>query len=210
MRAVKPVRKWLRIVCGLSVCAALALGVSGCGPINVPPVSLYTIGSLHGINVPTSSRSKSTLMVSAIEASAGYQSSQMLYVSVPFKLRAFANHAWVAPPAQMLLPLIAQRIRARGYFKAVMTPPFTSYTTYRLELRLLTLEQDFLAPTSVVRLVMMGTLVSSVSNQVIASRRFSVTVAAPGNDPYSGVVAANAAATRLSKQIAQFVVQKTS
>ncbi len=189
---------------------ASAVALTACGlskPINLPALSRYTITSLQVAKSPRTSRSRSTLLVSVPVSNPGYQSAKMIYMNVPFRLRSYANNRWVAPPANMLLPLFAQRIRNKGYFKAVVTPPFSGVTNYRLDTQLIMLQQEFITPISQVRLVVQATLVSNRTNAVIASRRFQVAVSAPANNPYSGVLATNKAATIISGRIARFVLK---
>lgn len=187
----------------------LSVLLSACGlsrPVNLPSQTTYTISSPY-VATPKSSRTKTTLLVALPVASSGYQSSKMIYVDTPYKLKEYANNRWIAPPSDMILPLLAQRIRSAGYFKAVVTPPFSGITNYHLETKLITLQQEFLQPTSLVRLVMQATLVNSTTNRVIASRRFQVMVQAPQNNPYSGVLATNKAVNVIDKRIAAFVVR---
>lgn len=183
----------------LSACALLR-------PVKLPRQGTYTISGPY-IAIPTDSKTSRTILVSTPVASSGYQSSKMIYIQTPFKLRAYAKNRWIAAPAEMLLPLFAQRLRACGYFKAVVTPPFSGITNYRLDTQLLTLQQEFLRPTSLIRLVIQATLINTTTNRVLASRRFQVMVSAPGNNPYSGVLAANKAADIMSKRLSSFVIQ---
>ncbi|EKD91769.1 MAG: hypothetical protein ACD_29C00390G0002 [uncultured bacterium] len=132
----------------------------------------------------------------------------MIYVTVPYKLKPYANNRWVAPPADLLLPLLTQSLRSIGYFRAVVTSPFSGMTTYQLNTRLLMLQQEFLQPISQVRFILEVTLMQSLTGKIISNRVFSIVVSAPNNNPYGGVLATNQAANALSKQIAQFVVQK--
>lgn len=175
-------------------------------PVQMPVVSTYTISSMQVPTIPRRSKTRSSLLVLTPIASPGYDTTKMIYITVPFKLKAYAVNQWVASPAAMLLPVIAQRIRSTGYFRAVVTPPFTSTTDYRLDLQLLTLQQEFLRPISQVRLVMQATLINNI-NKVMASRRFQVLVDAPQNDPYSGVLATNHAAVIISNQISAFILR---
>lgn len=156
--------------------------------------------------IPKQSQSSTTLLVMEPIASPGYQSSKMIYVTVPYELKSFADHRWVAPPSDLLLPLMANRLRAAGYFKAIVTPPFSGAATYQLNTQLLALQQEFLQPNSVVRLVMEVTLINVATGGVMANRVFEITVPA-NNDPYSGVLATNKAAHQLLDQIAAFVVK---
>ncbi|MCX7124829.1 MAG: ABC-type transport auxiliary lipoprotein family protein, partial [Gammaproteobacteria bacterium] len=160
------------------------------------------------VNAAASQHSVShkTLLVTTPIASPGYVSSRMIYVMIPYQLRSFSNHAWIAPPADLLLPLIANRLRANHYFKAVVTTPFSGAANIELNTQLLTLQQEFLQPQSVVRLTMEATLLDTASGHVIASHVFTAVVSAPGNNPYSGVLATNQAAHNVVSQIAKFVV----
>jgi len=191
--------------------AAIALLLSACNPLSpvkLKPVSEYTITNTQSVLIPKHSKTRLTLLISQMVASSGYQSPGMVYVEVPYKLKMYANHRWVAPPAEMLMVLLAQQLRATGYFHAVVTPPFSGVANYRLDTQLLALQQEFLQPVSSIRLVMRVSLVSSSSNRVVASRRFQVRVSAPKNNPYDGVLATNKAARILCQRIAKFVAHK--
>lgn len=188
--------------------------VSSCSlsPIPSQSASTYTI-----TNWPKQARVKSyraspathTLLVSTPIASPGYRSSRMIYVEIPYQLRAYAEHQWIAPPADLLLPLLANRLRTTGAFRAVVTPPFSGAATDELNTQLLVLQQEFLRPVSVVRLSMEATLINVATGHVIASRVFQAVVPAPDNNPYSGVLATNKAAHDVIAQIARFTVTKT-
>ena len=193
-------------VIGIILIAALLSACSLSSPVQLPRQSSYTISGPY-IPIPKYSKTKLTMLISMPVASSGYQSSNMMYIQMPYKLKSFADNRWVAPPAEMLLPLLAQRLRSYGYFKAVVTPPFAGITNYRLDTQLLILQQEFLRPTSLVRLVMQATIINNTTNRVVASRRFQVMVSAPANNPYSGVLATNKAADTLSKRISSFVIQ---
>ncbi len=176
------------------------------GPVKLPPISTYTLNNFKSYTISRKSRTNYTLLVSRPVASSGYKTSRMVYMKIPYKLKSFADSRWVARPTAMLMPLLAQRLRRAGYFHAVVTPPFAGLTNFRLDTRLLILRQEFIHPTSEVRLVMEATLMSNKTNKVIASRRFQAVVKAPGNNPYSGVLAANRAVETVLKQISLFVV----
>jgi cholesterol transport system auxiliary component len=176
-------------------------------PVKMPQQSLYAISNGHFSAGIKRSKTQDTLLVSFPAASSGYQTASMVYVQTPYQLNSFANNRWVASPATMIMPLIAQQIRDTAYFKAVVTPPFSGVTNYRLDTQLLALQQEFMRPTSFVRLKMQVTLVSNRTGRVVSSRRFQVMVSAPGNNPYSGVLAANKASNIMSQRVARFVVQ---
>ena len=188
----------------------MLLSLSACGlmdPIKLPPVSTYAITNMKSVSIPKRSKTRLTLLVSLPIASSGYQSSKMVYVDIPYKLKTFTNNRWAAPPAEMLMPLLAHQLRSTGYFHAVVTPPFSGVTNYRLDTQLLVLQQEFLRPTSIVRIVMQISLVNNSSNRVVVSRRFQVLVSAPANNPYSGVLATNKASKIITKRIVRFVIK---
>lgn len=184
---------------------ALMLLVTGCA-VKVQPMSTYVL------NVPTTAATLTTpqtryvLLVSNMVANPGYKTSRMIYVTAPGYLREYARNSWVAPPAQMLMPLIAERIESKHYFKAVVTPPFVGRSDYRLDTRLIVFQQEFIQPVSQVRCVVQALLINNNTSKVMASQQFQAIVPAPGNNPQSGVSAANQAASQLSEQIAQFVI----
>lgn len=189
----------------------LSFMMTGClGPVRVPPQSTYTITSLQAPLGYRSSRTNLILLISIPDASPGYNTANMIYVTIPYKLRSFANNHWVAPPGEMLAPLLAQELRNTSYFRAVVNAPYSGYADYRLDTQLLVLEQEFLQPISQVRIVMQATLINNSNNRVVVSRRFQEFAPAPENNPYSGVLATNLAAAAISKDITHFVLHFVS
>lgn len=181
---------------------------AGCA-VKVPPVATYVLTVPPTATAVVHPRTQHVLLVNTMTANPGYKSNRMIYVTSPAYLRPYASHEWVAPPAQMLMPLIVARIEAKQVFRAVVTPPFINTSDYRLDTRLVVLQQEFMQPVSQVRCEVQALLTNNRTDHVIASRRFQVIVAAPGNNPASGVAAANQAADQISEQIAQFVVANT-
>lgn len=181
------------------------LFTAGCA-VKVPTVATYVLTVPTTTTARVATRTQQVLLVNTMTADPGYKSAGMIYVTAPAYLRQYASHAWVAPPAQMFMPLMVARIEAKQYFRAVVTPPFINTSEYRLDTRLVVLQQEFMQPVSQVRCVVQALLTNNRTDRVIASRRFQAIVAAPGNNPESGVAAANLAAEQISEQIAQFVV----
>lgn len=199
--------KSMRVVSLILVSSIL----SGCGlstPVAVPELRTYTLSNVNPSALASRHSSAKILLVSLPIPDPGYQSSAMVYEPLPFDLRKYANHQWAAPPAQMIMPLLAQAITNRGYFKGVVTTPFTGVTDYRLDSRLVALKQNFIEPVSREQLILQETLTNNITNKVMASKRFSATVSAPQNNPYSGVVAANKAVSIVTGQIARWVVAR--
>ena len=129
----------------------------------------------------------------------------MLYTMVPYKLMSYANSSWVAPPAQMLLPLLSTTIRQMNVFQSVIPAPFPGFSNYTLNTTLEVLQQEFFQPVSQVRMVVFVSVTENKTQKVVASQRFSALVPSPGNDAYAGVLAANTAAGEIADKIALFV-----
>lgn len=191
-----------------NIIGLIAILLSSClGPVAMKDMHVYAFNTPKNLIITNSYRSHKTLLVAMPLANPGYETSNMIYESIPYNLRYFASHRWVAPPAQMIMPILADTIRATGYFKVVATVPFSGVSDYRLVTHLVKLQQEFIQPTSQVRLVMQVAVINSATNAVIASRRFKTLVAAQSNDPYSGVLATNKALNTMASQIAIFVKQ---
>ncbi len=178
----------------------------GCSPIKVAPLSTYVLEEGHTKKHIVQTQTNWTLLVSQPVSNPGYRSSAMRYVVKPYTLQSFADNRWVAPPGSMLGLIIAHTLARRGYFHAVAYPPFVGFSDYRLETRLVKLQQEFLLPVSQVRLVVQVVLLNNHQHRVLATRRFSVLVPAPANNPVGGVRASNQATALISQRIGDFCV----
>ncbi len=186
------------------------IGLCACA-VKTPNISYYVL-TLPTRSTPlsTSSQTHQTLLLNPMAANPGFTTNNMIYVTNMAQLRQYSIHQWVSPPAQMLLPILAQKIEAKNYFHAVMISPSAGEADLRLDTRLLVLEQEFVTPLSQVRCAVEATLINAKNRHVIASQRFQVIVPASGNNPQSGVVAANLAAQQIADQIADFVLSSSN
>lgn len=189
--------------------AMSTLSLMGCSPVKLPQISYYQISSQFKSSVGVAKRVKTNkiLLVNDIVASPGFDTDKMQYVNIPYKLKSFAKHRWVAPPATMLLPILVSSLERLNYFSAVVSTPYAGFTDFVLTARLLTLQQEFLSPTSVERMAVSVTIVNSRTHRVVGNRVFQAVSQAPQNDPYSGVLAANKDASIISRGVARFVRQ---
>lgn len=190
--------------CYLLLCLGMVFVMTGCGPVPSHKDTTYWLGSFRATQAPYRAKTRDTLLVAMPIASAGYQTTNMLYMQSPYRLQAFSDNRWVAPPAQMLLPLLVQTFQEKAFFSSVVSYPFSGKTTYRLESRLLRLQQEFLSPVSHIRLSVQVTLIKNDTNSIVAVHTFEVLIPAPSNNPYGGAIAANNAANVICKQIADF------
>lgn len=147
-----------------------------------------------------------TLFVADTTAQAGYDSDQLIYTQCPYQLKAYSRNRWVAPPQEMLSTLIAQSMRNTCYFKAVVTAPYAGLNHFRLETKLVKLQQEFYECPSRVRMVLHAVLIETKCRETLGEKVFEVVVLAPQNNPYGGVIAANKATQIIMDQLAQFVI----
>ena len=188
---------------------ASLLGLGGCsllGPQNVPEVSTYTL-AVERIHSPVSSHQKITLAVNTPTAGAGYDTRKMIFTNRPYELGEFARSQWAAPPAEMIEPILIQKLRDTGRFHAVVMNAFSTNKQLSLRTHLIELRQDFTVKPSQVKVAIQAELINANDNKVINSRTFTTSISAPENTPYSGVVAANKAVDWLLTQIAEFSVR---
>ena len=195
----------------VSLCLLLFLslvGVGGCnflGPQQLPSTTTYTLSAAKVRETPAQDH-KITLLVNIPTASAGYDTRKMIYTQKPYELSDFSRNQWAAPPAEMLEPILIQKLRDTGYFHAVVNNAYSVNRQLILRTHLIELRQDFTVTPSRVRIALQAELINSDDNKVINSHTFTCSMPAPKNTPYSGVLAANKAVDKLLSQIAQFCV----
>jgi cholesterol transport system auxiliary component len=195
----------------------ILIGMSGCSlsPIHEDPLSTYHLTAsgkpakaCDSAKVFATNSVNETLMLSPMEVNPGFDTSSMMYsyASQPNKLYHFANNVWVAPPAQMLLPLMAMAIQQQCAYKAVVIPPYIGISDEVLSTRLLYLKQNFSDKQhSEVEAAIEATLIDSRSHKVLWTRVFSQTEPNAGSNPASGVHAMNRLVHDLLSKIAGVV-----
>lgn len=179
--------------------------LSSCSPVKVSVKNQYQL-SAYSTRQLAKNPMPITLLVTATEAAAGYQTEQMLYIKKPYALEPFANNAWVNPPADMIYPLVLQSLQRTNLFKAVTSNAYTLGVDYRLDTQLLALEQNFLKKPSVLEFSGKMVLTHVNDNKVLASRIINLQIPCPSDTPYGGVIAANKATQQFTAILAQFVV----
>ena len=140
----------MRIFLFFLICVLL----SGCGmlsPVKVRRLSTYNLSMPDQVSAANPSegalpltqqhRSNKVLLIASMTANPGYSSDRMIYVTRPHELQAYAHHAWVAPPSQMIAPMVADALRQHHYFHAVVMAPYPGISQEILELRLVYLKQ---------------------------------------------------------------------
>lgn len=189
----------------LSCLVLFLVGCSPFKPVSGPIKQRYALTAFSQ-EVRYRHPGNKTLLVTMPKAGPTVETASMVYLQHPYHIQRFSENSWVAPPANMLLPLIAQSVRSSGYFEAVVTAPHSAVADLRLDSQLLTFQHEFIEKPSRVRMRIQVTLSDDKTNEVIASQRFSEVVRVNTDKLYAGVVAANYLTEKMTKKITDFVL----
>jgi len=192
--------------------ASLALSLAcGCAALNPTSGSHPNYYSLDGAAAEAAPPARAsmpsaapTLVVSPPYAAAGFDSLRILYVRQAHTLEYYAHSEWVDTPARMLAPLIVAAVARSGAFGAVVLTPSIASGDLQLDAEVTRLQHEFLGNPSHVRFTLRATLLDSATRRVIAEREFEAAAAAPSEDPYGGVIAANQAVRSVLASLADF------
>jgi cholesterol transport system auxiliary component len=119
-------------------------------------------------------------------------------------LRYYTRSQWADTPARMLAPLIAEAFSASGQFQALYTSAGRVSAGLRLDTELLRFHQDFTRRPSEMQVSMRAQLVDLDTQRVLGTQLFEISEAAPSEDAYGGVQAANRAVARLLEELVAF------
>jgi len=194
-----------RAAAGFAAAALLA----ACAAVQAPEAdnaSTYVLEAPPAAGAPRPKRDL-VLEVAVPRARPGFDTPQMAYTQRANALEYFAKSRWADTPARMLAPLFAQSLERSGAFRAVVQAPSLAAAELRLETEIVRLQQDFSAKPSRVRLTLRAQLIDADARRVLASAEFDETEAAPSDDPYGGVIAANRALGRLLERLTQFCAE---
>ncbi len=167
----------------------------------------YVLNSVGDVK-PVARPGHAVLVVMPPQAEPGFDTAGIVYTRTPLRLDYYNQSRWADTPARMLATLLVATLDKTRAFRAVVTLPSSVTADYQLDVVLLQLQQEFFHHPSEVRLALRVSLIRSATNRVMASRRFQDVEAAPSDDAYGGVQAANKALARLLGEIARFVVQQ--
>lgn len=191
----------------LALIASLFL-LTACSAIKSPVTNRYKLTSYSSSRADHTS--SSTLLITPTTALDGYETNQMRYSAQPFTVSSYTKNNWISPPANMLYALLIQSLQSSHYFSAVGSGAYFSKTTYRLDTQLLELQQNFIKKPSVLALKVKAVLTQVDNNQIIASKTFNQEITCPQETPYGGVIAANQATLKLTKDVTHFVMSRVA
>ena len=193
----------------LAPLALLALTLAACALLASPgaaPPSLFALTPPSGSAPPRDVAARRTIDVAPPGARPGFDGPRMAYVTRPHELQFFARHQWVDAPARMLAPLLADALERGGRFDA-MPGGERAASALRLETEVVVLQQEFSTRPSRVRFTLRARLLDLVQRHLLASATFEAVEAAPSDDPYGGVAAANRAVARVLDEVARWCAE---
>ncbi len=197
--------------CAAALCLMFLAGCSALRPTPSPtPPTYYSLDASRIVPPPaprTRPATAPTLIVNETQAAAGFDSQRIIYVRQPHKLEYFAHSEWADPPARMISSLVVGALEQSGVFRAVVSAPGSASGELRLETEVLLLQQEFASSPSQVRFALRAYLAEDGTRRVVATRDFEALVAAPSDDPYGGVQAANMAVQKVLEQLTAFCAQ---
>jgi cholesterol transport system auxiliary component len=192
----------------LTLIASVGL-LSGCtlfSPVNIDTKKHWLNNT--PLDLPTERTHSVTLLVLTPETMPAYATTQMAYSTEIHQIAYFTKNEWVETPSQMIQPLIVQTLRSTHYFSEVLSTPYFGRHTLDLRVEILEIKQDFASDPAMLNLAMRISLTREPTNQVVATKEFSVDQPMSDRNPSAGVVAANEAMQKLLRELAGFVVEK--
>jgi cholesterol transport system auxiliary component len=199
-----------RLLLSLTITLCLPLPLTGClSPVKSNNNATYMLFRTPD-SLPKKHEHQASIMVQQPFSAPAYDTTQMAYTTMPYKIAYFSQNSWAETPAQMIEPLMVQTLQKSHYFKTVLSTPYVGHYDYLLTTTILMLEQDFLTDPSVMRFKLRAQLSNTTNGRVVATKEFSVTQPVRMNTPYGGVLAANAAVSRVLSQIAIFCQKNTN
>jgi cholesterol transport system auxiliary component len=194
----------------MAAIGACVVLTSACSALHTAPArdtSFYSLDGVRGAPGKAAAAAGPTLVINPPHAGAGFDSHRIIYTREAHKLEYFAHSEWVDTPARMLAPLIVAATGESGAFRAAVLTPSAAAGDMRLDTEIVQLQQEFSGASSQVRFVLRAYLVESATRRVLASREFESLTPAGSNDPYGGVIAANAGVRTVLAALAAFCAE---
>ena len=188
----------------------LLIGACSLGPTEMTAPRTYYLNpeiswkNPHGYGVRIGARA---LLITQPKAQAGFDTVRMAYLLRPYEVNYYAFNQWADTPARLLHRIMVDNLDKTGLWRAVVQTPGTVPAQYRLDCDNLVLEQQFFARPSRVRLALRAQIIDLKETAIVATRYFELFEAAPSDDPYGGVLAANHAAEKLMIEMAAWLDQ---
>lgn len=171
--------------------------LSGCSvlPAQAPQPQLHDFGPLPASAAGASGKIRVDRVIAPAWIDDGAIQYRLVYKD-PTSLQSYADHRWVAPPADMLKPRLQSLLQGAAASDEVSRP------MYALDVELMEFEQDFpSAQQAEVRLVLEASLRDAADGRLVAQKQFTLT--SPSTPDVHGAIAD---LSKLAEQAAEQVV----
>jgi cholesterol transport system auxiliary component len=160
------------------LCLMGIIFLSGCSILSSKPYPVY-----YELNPKISSEIRfnidgKSLFVAKPKAALGFDSANQMYMREIYQLEHYRNSQWIAPPAELLLPLLVRYLEGTGAFNAVLAEGNSPVMgEWRLDTELLRLQQEFFTVPSQVRLQMRWQLLDLRKQKIVDIQYVDVVIA---------------------------------
>jgi cholesterol transport system auxiliary component len=177
-------------------------------PVKTDQPNAYVLNTVPD-QVVQRPRQSTTILVAVPDTRPVFDTTKMAYTTKLYRVGYFSQNQWAETPSQMLLPLMTQTLQNTHLYRAVLTPPYAGRYDYVLNTQITQLQQNYTRKPALLQFSLRANIISMTSNQVIASKQFSVTLPIKNATPYNGVLVANKAVSRVLAELAQFCTENT-
>jgi cholesterol transport system auxiliary component len=191
----------------LALCGTLLTGCSVFSPVTPVANTTYLVNTLPP--VAEHARHRGTLFVAEPTSLTIYNTTDMAYSNQVYQVGYFVKSSWAATPAQMLQPLIVQTLQNTKRYSSVTSAVGVGSYNYLLNTQIVQFQQDFTSGRNIFKLHARLQLLSSATNQLVASKDIVIAIPAPCNNAYGGVIAANQAVRDMLDELATFCAKHT-
>ncbi|MFZ6774947.1 ABC-type transport auxiliary lipoprotein family protein [Undibacterium sp. SXout7W] len=195
----------------LPLVALLILLTTACSvlqPVPVAPILVYRLDAPEFTTSTTLQYQPASILIGHIRAVAGLDSNRMLYSRQLYQVEVFQQSQWQKAPAAMLMPLVTSALESSGQFQVVLQTPNSIQAVYRIDLEVTRLQQEFTTYPSHSRFSLRAYLSDNRTQTFIAWHEFDITIAAPSEDAYGGVIASNRAVALVMHQLIAFCTEQ--
>jgi cholesterol transport system auxiliary component len=183
----------------------ISLTACAFGPVASREVNTYTL-STQKTAKRCSQIKADTLLVAMPQAMPGYQTEKMAYRQQTNEIAYYTRNTWIAPPAELLQPMIIRTLQNSGCVGSVVPEPYLGVADLRLDTQVLQFARVYANKQDkrgAYHIAVNTQLVDTISNRVVASQNTQVQQPIKSSQPRAGVEAANLAANTVMQDIAK-------
>jgi len=191
------------------ILAALAIAPAACSSLlaGAPAPNLYQLTPVPTADFPPGGgRVSWQLLVDAPVSAAALDTERIALSRSPTTVDYFAGAAWTDHAPQLVQSLIVQSFENSGRIAAIGRESMALRADYILSTELRHFEADYSSGSPVAHIELAAKLVRATDRNIIAQRRFDVTLPAKANEVPAVVEAFNAALHQALRQLVDWAL----